>query len=126
MSDIGQKIIARVRFHAGELPDFVYHSPASDGGCVYVHGGCPSCIVGRALWDTEVIGAAIEFDEEIIKDTIGQANPNGLSIGTLVKRLNLTDLDEDEVRWLTIVQQLQDGMSPWGEAVAEADAEVKL
>ncbi|RAV17537.1 hypothetical protein DQP57_00490 [Mycobacterium colombiense] len=128
MSEMGQKIIAEVRKIAAERPNFVY--PRLN--CAYLDEyGCPSCIIGHALFRLEVIPSV-----HLIEGKPASFTLSDLGI----------DLDHDEARWLDEVQAAQDGRAgpppprpglspeefkskwaehpgryPWGEAVKHAD-----
>lgn len=126
MSELGEKIIARVRFHAGELPDFVYVAPGN-GTCVYVDGGCPSCIVGRALWDLDLIGPDLETDLTEVREPGRYGSVvrvNKADVLSLLPHLGI-ELDDYEVRWLKTVQSQQDSRLNWGGAVLYADVWTK-
>lgn len=119
MSEVGQKIIASVRAHAAADPGFIYEAIdlGDETTCVYVKDGCPSCIVGKGLWDAGVIDATIE-----------EKLANKLPFTGFNKRLFpvIDDLDERELTWLGEVQMAQDAQTPWGIAVDTADTRVTL
>lgn len=109
MSVLGQQLISAVRAHAAEKPDHIYKSPYGHGTCVYVYDGCPSCLIGQALWDLGLIDASFA----------GTAG-NHVPFFSVVDHLGLV-LDPDERKWLREVQYHQDARHSWGEAVAKAD-----
>lgn len=124
MSEVGQKIIASVRKHAAENPTFVYtpivppgYDPTDEGTCYYVVDGCASCLIGKGLWDADLIGAAFEKHSANSSPFI-QFNGEHFPF--------MDQLDDNEVAWLGIVQGNQDIQKPWGQAVANADRQVKL
>lgn len=118
MSDIGEKIIAAVRGVAARNPSFVYPNPGVHGAvdtmayCVYVREGGPSCLVGCALWDLDLIDTSLE---EHPYNTVGVDD-------LLVAWLDGVELDLDEIEWLRNVQSGQDAEKPWAEAVKWADS----
>lgn len=113
MSDLGQKLIGIVRAKAAETPDFVYSTPLvnqqDDPPCVYVYNGCPSCLIGHALFEAGVITPSLESQ-----------TGNSKAFGQLTDELGL-ELDGDEAYWLRMVQRSQDTHLPWGESVKRAD-----
>ncbi|OQW34539.1 MAG: hypothetical protein A4E20_10995 [Nitrospira sp. SG-bin2] len=116
MSELGQRLIERVRHHAVENPDFVYQPANEDdeylpGVCSYIRDGKPSCLVGHALWDCGVID-----------DTLGEDLNTWTDIRSLDLRMNLA-VDAEEIQWLSDVQDAQDIKIPWGTAVKRADDE---
>lgn len=109
MSDIGQKIIDKVREIAAAQPEFVYVPPGGPGTtCYYVLDGEGSCIIGRALFALGLIDNSIPFDD------------NTLTVGALFNTLGI-EVDGEEGIWLREVQYQQDSGKPWGEAVGAAD-----
>ncbi|QAY06595.1 hypothetical protein SEA_COOKIES_65 [Mycobacterium phage Cookies] len=127
-TEIGQKIITKIREIAAEKPDFVYQAPVNDCAdyCVYVHGGQPSCIVGQALWKLGIIGPSLETDRTRIEDpepgcTASEGNtPNQSGSHGLLKYLGL-EVSPEEGFWIRAVQQNQDCRFAWGESVHLAD-----
>lgn len=111
MSVIGAQLISSVRMTAAEDPDFVYRLEH----CVYVLENQPSCLLGHALWDLDLINEHIQ-----------ELSVNDESFDYLSYWLELP-LDEDELHWLTAAQECQDRRSTWGDAVQFADeARAKL
>lgn len=115
MSEVGQKIIAKVKEKAAATPDFVYEPPRPDaafgkGTCVNVLDGKGSCIIGQALFDLGLIDASLEADEE----------HNGSDAGRLIEHLGLA-VDRGEVTWLKDVQFWQDRQDTWAFAVQHAN-----
>lgn len=108
MSVLGQQLISSVRAHAAEKPDFIYESPEGDS-CVYVYAGCPSCLIGQALFDLGLIDASYEYHP----CNCGGSNEIFYELGL--------ELDASEAIWLRFVQYLQDTKHPWSECVALAD-----
>ena len=107
MSDLGQKIIAEVRRVAAERPDYVY---PSQYGCSYLNDcGGPSCLVGHALWNRNLIRDGWEGDswgDSSIHNVIIQEG---------------WQLEIGEIDWLSRVQDAQDSGYSWGHAIARAD-----
>ncbi len=116
MSVIGKKLIASVRKLAERDPGYVDPN-ADNGGCMYVRGGDPDCIIGRALWEHGLINESFEALPAPIEDG---NRPNNDLAHVVFQYLGL-DLDEDEINWLATVQLKQDGQMPWADAVAYAD-----
>lgn len=110
MSELGEKIIAEVRRLVAEKPEYVYQQPF--GMCVYVSGGCGSCLIGQALFNLGLIDASLE-----------RTIHNGATAFGLIEHLGL-DIENTELVWLRNVQFAQDSHAPWGEAVNHADDEV--
>lgn len=107
MSDLGEKIIAETRKVAASSPDFIYKQ--INGACKYIDNGSPSCIIGRALWNLDIIDAKCEWDKfanSSIEGVVSQED---------------WDIDPDEVEWLSDVQNYQDTGYPWGRAISYAD-----
>lgn len=128
MSDTVKKITlddleAKVRELAKARPDFIYEQESSID-CTYVHkGGKPGCIFGHALLALGVSPVAIT----------DEVNP--VPITTALELLSVSELVDEEVfvfspanpktlLWMASVQAYQDGRTPWGRAVALADADV--
>jgi len=113
MSDLGQKLIEIVRAKAAANPEFKYITPLAnqqdDPPCVYVYNGCPSCLIGHALFEAKVIDGSLE-----------SSGKNTTTFGSLADHLELP-IDTSEWKWLRAVQRYQDAHKPWGEAVARAD-----
>ena len=113
MTEIGQKLIGIVRAKAAENPEFVYVRPRHEdfrpGSCTYVRGAQPSCLIGHALWDADLIDSSFE-----------QCGLNTVPITVLVHDMHL-ELDNLELYWLSGVQSYQDDGRPWGAAVEWAD-----
>lgn len=113
MSELGQKLISLVRDIAEANPDFTYVPPlkvidASDAnGCVYVHDGKPSCLIGHALWMAGVIDSNFE--------------DRGCNTRAAYDLTRQYGVEVEEADWLDSVQRSQDLGVPWGEAVPEAD-----
>lgn len=121
MSEVGQRIIQAIRDIAAESPGFVYVRPADKVKCVYVAGGEPSCIVGKALWRLGFIDAALED----VDPEKGWMMPNMMPASDLIQRVLHLDIDIEEAEWISEVQYHQDGAKPWGEAVQFADRYVE-
>ncbi len=119
MSDVGQEIISSVRRHAAANPNFIYKNDPN--GCVYVHDGRPSCLIGWALWELGFIGSDIEAHELNV-----HAFPNLLVASDAPEALQRIHLDQAEIAWLDHVQVEQDACASWGKAIDEADREVPL
>jgi hypothetical protein len=120
MSEVGQKLIKATRAAAEANPDKIYElatihdeigNVLKQGKCRYVHEGKPSCIVGHAAWDIELIDADLEGDP---------TGNNEASVDILLEYLDL-DVDSTEAYWLSTVQGAQDRGAPWGESVEAAD-----
>ena len=118
MSDLGQQLISIVRAKAADNPDFVYTTPLvnqqDDPPCVYVYDGCPSCLIGHALFDAKLIDGSLECDQA----------KNSTGFTGLLDHLGLL-LDTNEWKWLRQVQRYQDARRSWGEAVRQADFDAK-
>lgn len=114
MSELGQKLIAEVRRVAAENPDFIYPRDISGGvkSCVYIKDGCPSCIIGHALWNIGLIDAKFKGDHMALSD-----------IGHVILQYGW-GIETGEIEWLHKVQQYQDQLNPWGQAVRYADGEL--
>lgn len=122
MSEIGQQVINAVRSKAAENPEFVYINPLGSNPdifgpeefCVYVRDRCPSCLIGHALWNLDLIDASLE-----------EHGYNGVAVDDLLAWLEsagkIDDLDSDEIKWLGNAQAAQDAQKPWGEAISFAD-----
>lgn len=119
MTELGQKLIASVRAKAEANPNFVYDKvkrvvvpgiPPAES-CVYVMDGQPSCIVGHGLWEGGLINAEFEYSPS-----------NGDAVRHLIDDMDL-DIDPVEASWINTVQYEQDRQTPWGTAVAIADAQ---
>lgn len=119
MSEIGEKIIAKIREHVAARPDFVYLNHDS---CVYVEDGAPSCLVGRALWDLNLIGPELERDDAKVtqRDSGCTAMPNILVAHDLLEHLGIK-VDPADETWIDAVQDWQDSEKPWGAAERHAD-----
>lgn len=111
MSNRGQKLIKIIRDLAAEKPDFVYERPslgAFGNGCVYVHAGQPSCIVGHAMWRAGLIDHSFEAMAD-----------NRHGFGSHIT--GMKTLTDREVQWLEEVQGQQDTGAAWSDAVLNAD-----
>lgn len=108
MSERGQALINEVRMVAAKNPDFVYQAPedpaGASRGCLYVHDGCPSCLVGQAMWNLGMIDAELEGEE---------SNHCAIRFFPRISAI----LDDDEIAWLGRVQERQDNGEPWGHCV---------
>lgn len=104
MSELGEKLIGTVREVVAERPDFVYEPGA---GCVYVHNGQPSCLLGHALWRLGLITADLS------------PMTNGLGITAGIP--GLESLDQSELNWLDLAQGEQDLGSDWAHALVVAE-----
>lgn len=119
MSVIGQQIIEAVRAHAAAKSDFKYTpipfsgDPEDGSSCVYVAEGCPSCLIGQALWDTGLIDESIEGTD---------ANMQPFSFYNTTLFPVIENLSNEEINWLNKVQRGQDSGYSWGYAVSQADA----
>lgn len=123
MSDIGQQLISIVRAKAAENPDFIYMPPGgADDSCVYVHKGCPSCLLGHGLWDAGLIDASFERLRSDAPSVLSRANEEGFD--NVVEILGLA-LDPVELVWLEAAQSAQDDQKTWARAVELADEAVK-
>lgn len=118
MSAVGQDLIKHVRALAAENPDYIYESPYTDddadnrhGVCVYFYNGCPSCLIGQALFKAGLVSGELEY-----------TNNNHTGFLALVEGLGL-ELDKSELKWLGNVQRFQDSHYSWGNAVVMADEE---
>lgn len=99
---------------ANERPDYVYEVPNS-GICLFQVDGKPSCIVGHAL---ARLGAPAELLETL--------DAEELSIDPAFVEVEALKCDVDrEVEFLQRVQLLQDGGTPWGEAVRRARSDMR-
>lgn len=107
MSELGQQIIAEVRKIVAEDPSYRYES----GRCAYVLYGQPACLIGKALWNLDVIDASLETH-------LGGVNTE--EVDTLAGALGL-DIDPDEMLWLRAAQTTQDEHETWGYAIEVAD-----
>lgn len=118
MSDIGQKLIRKVRDIAAARPEYVYD--ASDEQCFYTLEGQPSCIIGHALFKLGYLPSETYIE--------------GFGAGVALTHLGVA-LDYDEKRWMDYVQEAQDGRAfglvmsvanrlSWGGAVQFADAKL--
>lgn len=126
MSAIGEQLISIVRAKAAESPDFRYRSPlGADASCVYVYNGCPSCLLGHALWDAGLIDTSFEHlqTEKYPRPGLsGWANEDGFD--EVAEILGL-ELDPVEQVWLEAAQSAQDDQKTWGRSVELADEAVK-
>lgn len=130
MSEIGARLIAAVREIADEQPDYRYDE-ARWGGCQYVvqeHDECgdliepdsevqPGCLIGQALWRLGIISGAF-----INNDLNVETSVKGLVSGGVIDRA----ITQNEIDWLEVVQDTQDGGRSWGHAVDYADSEAPL
>ncbi|WPH57743.1 hypothetical protein [Mycobacterium phage WXIN] len=106
MSELGQRIKHKVQMIAAGNPDFIYEKPADSRACVYVDIGAPSCIIGRALWNLNLIDESLE-----------ESRFNTFDIRTLLDEYLDIEIDEDEAKWLASVQLKQDWGWSWGHSV---------
>lgn len=123
MTEIGQKIIAKVREIASADPDFIYRSPTG-AACLYVHKGEPSCLIGQALWQLGLIDGEIESAPSVL--VAGRSfttQPNKAWVTDLLPHLDIL-VSESEGKWLKTVQDRQDDLHPWGMAIEVADLQV--
>lgn len=111
MSSHGDRLVQEVKRIAEANPDFVYQRPPGSG-CVYVHDGRPSCLIGRALWNLGAIDADFE---NAVDDRARRVNQFGVM--GLLELLGLS-LSSDESVLLMTIQDRQDDGLPWGEAVS--------
>lgn len=114
MSTLGQKLIYEARRVAAANPDFVY-AKVPEGyakRCVYLQDGCPSCIIGHALWNVGLINEEFKGDNLALSD-----------IGHVVLHYQW-HLDVGEIEWLYRVQVFQDQGKPWAGAIQYADREI--
>lgn len=123
MSATGRKIIAAIRGLAAGRPGFVYTAPDDEeGACVYFYEGHPSCLVGQALANLQLIDARVEDRNwkvaQALASTPCRANESKAS--DLITNLGL-ELDISETDWINTVQELQDENVSWGTAVCQAD-----
>jgi len=113
MSALGKALITKVREIAEGHPGFLYEAPPvqdDDTHCMYVYGGEPSCLLGRAAWDLRLIDASINRMDNVT------------TITDLAEKSDW-DIDEVELNWLSEVQDRQDFGETWGESVKYADRE---
>lgn len=105
MSENGRRVIAAVREVAAERPNHVH-----SGDCVYVFDtkNEPGCLVGHGLWRVGLIDRAW-----------ARRHPSHNVMG--IHGLPGFGLDNDEVRWLRVVQVNQDKHHTWQVAVELAD-----
>lgn len=118
-----EALIKAVRAVAAEKPDYRYDID-EQGQCTYQRHGKPDCIVGQGLARIGVpVSDLAAFDA--CGDTPRPAASEGIlsaDIDTILTRAyGLSRYDED-VRWLSLVQQNQDSGQTFGEAVRNADA----
>lgn len=111
MSDIGQRLIDEVKRVAGEHPDFRYRIPGDTTQCKYVKDGAPSCLIGCGLWNLGLI------DEDFEHALYRGYGINGAGVRNAFVGLGL-ELDDDEIDWLEVVQDGQDGTRPWGACIS--------
>lgn len=105
MSELGQQLIAETRKVVEANPDFVY-----SGVCRYVKEGQPSCLIGHALWNLNLIDGTLEDSPH-----------NGNSSWGIINHLEL-DVDPESMDWLSYAQSRQDsGYYTWAGAISEAD-----
>jgi hypothetical protein len=111
MSEIGQTVIKAIRDVAERHPDYVYPGGLDQGGgCFYVTDGKPSCLLGHAFWNLDMVDGNIE-----------NSDLNHQGILTILDTFGLEDADEPELAWLERVQESQDSGQTWRDAVQFAD-----
>ena len=108
MSELGQKIIAEVRKVADANPFFVYPREALTS-CQYLRDGQPSCLIGHALWNLNLINSDWDGDNWSLSD-----------ISHVVKRMDWP-LETGEIEWLYLAQQSQDSGYDWARSILRAD-----
>lgn len=120
MSDIGQKLIRKVRDIAAARPEYVYDD--TEDACLYMLDGQPSCIIGHALFQLGYLP-----DHQVVTES--------KSASAAARMLGI-ELDPAEKHWLDWVQNAQDGIAArslfphenivtrlsWGISVQYADA----
>lgn len=113
MSETGQKLIAEIRQVAAERPNAI----AGIGGCVYLTSdGAPSCLVGHALVNLDLIGDGVPDVWDWNSEDFGYVYDKALGL----------EIDGGEVAWIQAAQTAQDDAFPWSEAVAKADRNVEV
>lgn len=114
-------LVASVRKHAEERPDFVYEpiggTGTASGGCFYERAGKPSCIVGHGFFDLGFSADQVALLDEEDMET----DQYGTGIGNVLQyRFGIAG-DDPRVQWLVSVQGSQDNGFPWGKCVADVD-----
>ena len=106
-------LVASVRKHAEERPDYVY-----EGACFYERAGKPSCLVGHGFFDLGFTAEQVALldEEDMNTDQFGTGIENVLQY-----RFGIENDTDPRVWWLASVQGSQDNGFPWGECVANAD-----
>lgn len=110
-----EQLVQKVREQAQAHPDKVYaKDPSVTTGvvCAYAHSSEPGCIIGWALhdlgWSLDDLRTLDLGEDTGIVDVIRTGEIPGIDQG------------DDEVEWLSEVQNYQDKGKPWGDAVAQA------
>lgn len=88
--------------------DFVYEAPG--GGCLYVNGNQPSCLVGHAL-----VRAGVSI--EVLSKLDGTRGSVPISSADLS---DAATLSEAASYIFSVAQDLQDGDNTWGYALDKA------
>lgn len=115
-----QVLIDEVRRIAYERPEFIYKGDVA-AGCVYVHEGAPSCLIGHALWNLKLIDA--DFEDACPDDLDLPCNSTPIT-RLITQRLVPVTATPAQKEWLSWVQEYQDNESPWGTATAQADKDM--
>ncbi|SHQ57572.1 Uncharacterised protein [Mycobacteroides abscessus subsp. abscessus] len=110
MTTLGEAVISAVRKEADADPGYVYQG-IDNVGCVYVHDGKPSCLVGHGLWAAKLIDSTFEQHTRSF---------NVEAIELLAVQMGW-EFDAREICWLQVVQEKQDDGVAWGDAVKAAD-----
>jgi hypothetical protein len=109
-----------------ERPDVIYegvNDPGESAQCSNIRGDCSDgtkgCIVGQAFFNLGFLPEDLEFKED--DDTIKDYNDSSVNeIGEAFFDMSYAGAEED-LRWLAIVQDNQDGGDTWGEAAEKAN-----
>lgn len=91
--------------------DHVYEAPMDR--CVYVHGGQPSCLVGKML---HKVGIPLE---KLEKFDLDNGTPAAMAISCLMQA-DVIDVSSEAIQALSEVQSTQDAGYPWGVALQSA------
>jgi hypothetical protein len=107
------ELLREVVAEAGE--DFVYKINLDpDATCLYVKGGCPDCMIARALAKA---GATIKQLESF--DSLNESRDT--SIDTVAPRADWLQLTDEALKVFTVAQQNQDTCETWGDALRAAE-----
>jgi len=117
-----EEIVREIRRLAALEPYFVYKVPEGSDRCRYVNSTSGSCIVGKAI-----LNITPRNHKSHVYETLSyfDTKPVAMSADDAVRDLvNVSEKDEESLKWIDLVQHCQDNGLPWKLAVQRADEAV--